>query len=175
MAATRRWVAAIAGAGGLLMIASSFLPWIGTATEDGGSTAISGWGSISGDSEIAGTNLNDVLDGAATYRPGLIGLLFGALTVIAAIAVAAVGGGRRPHRVTAALLMLCGLMGMGWGLYRGISPGNAGVFEAGEVSVGIGPWLTALGGLLVIVAGLAILIGGIDPPEPTVRRGIQPR
>ncbi len=168
-------MAAVGGTGGLLMMASSLLPWIGTGTEDGGTTTISGWGSISGDSEIAGTNLNEVLDGAATYRPGLLGLLFGALAVIAAIAVAAVGGGRRPHRVTAALLVLCGLMGTGWGLYRAIDPGDAGVFEAGDVSVGLGPWLTALGGVLAIGAAAVILAGGIDPPDPATRRGIQPR
>lgn len=157
------------------MVVASFAPWIGTATVDGGSTTITGWGSISGASEIAGTNLNDVLDGTATYRPGLLGLLFGALTVVAAIVVAAVGGGRRPHRVTAAVLALCGLVGAGWGLYRGINPGDAGVFEAGDVSVGIGPWLTALGGLLTIGAAAVILAGRIDPPGPTTRRGIQPR
>jgi hypothetical protein len=168
-------VAAVGAAGGLLMIVASLLPWIGTGTEDGGSTTINGWGSISGDSEIAGISLNDVLDGAGTYRPGLPGLLFGALTVIAAIVVAAVAGRRRPHRVTAALLALCGLVGAGWGLYRGINPGDAGVFEAGDVSVGIGPWLTALGGLLTIGAAVVIFAGRIDPPGPTTRRGIQPR
>ncbi len=157
------------------MIVSSFLPWIGTGTEDGGSTAISGWGSITGDSEIAGTNLNDVLNGAATYRPGLIGLLFGAVAAVAAVAVASVARGRRPHRVTAALFVLCGLMGAGWGLYRAINPGDAGVFEAGDVTVGIGPWLTAVAGLLVLGAAAVILSGRIDPPDPAVRRGVQPR
>jgi hypothetical protein len=177
--ATRRWVAAIAGTGGLVMMVSSLLPWIGTGTEDGGRTTISGWGSISGDSEIAGTNLNDVLDGTATYRPGLPGVLFGVLAVIAAIVLAAAAGGaagnRRPHRVTGALLVLCGLVGTGWGLYRGIKPGDAGVFEAGDVSVGIGPWLTALGGVLTIGAAAVIFAGRIDSPDPVARRGIQPR
>ena len=173
--ATRRWVGAVAGTGGLLMIVASFLPWISTATGDEGRTTITGWGTINGASQIAGTNLNDVLDGAATYRPGLLGLVFGVLTVIAAITVAAVTSGRRPHRVTAALLLLCGLVSTGWGLYRAIAPGDAGVFQAGDVSVSIGPWLTALGGVLAIVAAAVILSGRIDPPEHTVRRGIQPR
>jgi hypothetical protein len=169
-------VAGLAGLGGTLLIVSSFLPWISTDTEDGGSTAINGWGGITGSSGIAGTNLNDVLDGAATYRPGLIGLIFGVITVIAALAIAAVWTGERPHRVTAAVLTLCGLAGLGWGLYRGLDPGDAGVFQAGDVSVGLGPWGTALGGVIVLAAAAAIFAGVIDPRSPTGgRRGIQPR
>src|SRR6478609_3172607 len=127
-ARARRGVAAVAGVGGLLTIGSSFLPWISTATEDGGSTSITGWGGITGSSGIAGTNLNDVLDGAGTYRPGLIGAIFGVIALIAAIAITAVAGGARPHRVTASVLVLCGLAGVGWGLFRGFDPGDAGVF-----------------------------------------------
>ena len=48
----RRGVAAVAAVGGLLAIGSSFLPWISTATEDGGSTSITGWGGITGSSGI---------------------------------------------------------------------------------------------------------------------------
>ena len=101
---------ALAGLAGLLTIGSSFLPWISTATEDGGTTSITGWGGISGSSSIAGTNLNDVLDGAATYRPGLLGLIFGGIALIAAIAIASVSQGQRPHRITAAVLSLTGLI-----------------------------------------------------------------
>src|SRR6476659_5932725 len=101
-AGLRQAIGAVAGLGALLMIGSSFLPWINTDTEDGGSTSITGWGGITGSSGIAGTNLNDVLDGAATYRPGLLGLIFGAIALIAAIAIAGVSQGRRPHRITAA-------------------------------------------------------------------------
>ena len=53
---------------------ASFLPWVGTDIEDGGTTSLTGWGSIAGTSSIAGTNLNDVMD-SWTYRPGLIGLI----------------------------------------------------------------------------------------------------
>jgi len=175
-AALRRVIGAVAGLGALLMIGASFLPWISTGTEDGGRTAITGWGGITGSSGIAGTNLNDVLDGAGTYRPGLIGAIFGVIALIAAIAVAAVAGGARPHRVTASVLVLCGLVGVGWGVFRGFDPGDAGVFEAGDAAVGIGPWLTALGGLLVLAAAVTILVGVIDPPVTSAgRRGIQPR
>ncbi len=174
-AVVRRWVAALAGAAGLLMIIASFLPWITAATEDGGTTAITGWGGITGSSPIAGTNLNDVLDGDGTYRPGLIGLLFGAITLIVAITLAAVGGGARPHRVTAAVLALCGLVTAGWGLYRALAPGDANVFQPGETSAGFGPWCTALAGALAIGAAALVLAGRIDPPAPPVRRAIQPQ
>jgi hypothetical protein len=172
---TRRWIAAVAAVGGALMIGSSFLPWISTGTEDGGNTAITGWGGITGSSGIAGTNLNEVLDGAGTYRPGLIGLIFGVITLIAAIAVASVTKGERPHRITAAVLTLCGLVGLAWGLFRSINPGDAGVFDTGEASAGIGPWGTAIGGAITLAAAVLIFVGIIDPPPPpTSRRSIQP-
>ena len=172
----RRLLAALAGLGGALAVVASFLPWIHTDTEDGGNTAITGWGGITGSSSIAGTNLNEVLDGSGTYRPGLLGVIFGVIAVIAAIAVASVSVGPRPHRVTASVLMLCGLVLAGWGLYRGIDAGDAGVFEPGEASAGLGPFLTAAGGLLAVVAAVGIFTGQIDPAAPPAgRRGIQPR
>ncbi|MEP6562697.1 MAG: hypothetical protein ABJD68_16680 [Nakamurella sp.] len=173
---TRRGIGALAGLGGVLMIGASFLTWISTATEDGGNTAIDGWGGISGSSQIAGTNLNDVLDGAGSYRPGLIGLIFGAVTVIAAIVIASIARGPRPHRITAALLVLCGLVAVGWGVFRSIDPGDAGVFDAGEAAAGFGPWLLVLGGVLALLSAVLIFVGVIDPRAFTPgRRGIQPR
>ena len=174
-AAARRWIAAMAAVAALLMFGATFLPWIGTNTEDGGSTSITGWGGITGSSGIAGTNLNDVLDGDGTYRPGLIGLIFGAVTLITAITVAAVAGGVRPHRVSAAVLVLCGLVTTGWGLYRALVPGDANVFQSGDAAAGPGPWVTALGGALAIGAGALLLTGRIDPPARPTRRPIQPR
>jgi hypothetical protein len=174
-AGRRRGVALVAALGGLLAVAASFAPWISTDTEDGGSTSISGWGGITGSSEIAGTNLNDVLDGTATYRPGLIGLMFGLIAVVCSIAIAVVNGGRRPHRITASVLGLCGIVCAGWGLFRGSSPGDAGVFEPGDVSAGLGPWLTAVAGIVMLIAATGVFAGAVDPPQPISRRGIQPR
>jgi hypothetical protein len=172
----RRGVAAGAGVGGLLALLASFATWISTDTDDGGVTSITGWGGITGSSEIAGTNLNDVLDGASTYRPGLIGALFGIIALVAAIAMAAVAQGPRPHRITAALLTLCGLVCAGWGIFRGVDPGDAGVFEVGDATAGIGPWLTALGGVIILAAAVAVFAGVFDPRAPVARRrGIQPR
>ena len=162
--------------GGLLAFLASFLTWISTSTDDGGSTAINGWGGISGSSQIAGTNLNDVLVGASTYRPGLLCLIFGAVAVFAGLAVVAVSQGRRPHRITAVVLVLAGGVLLAWGVLRGLAPGGAGVLDTGEGSAGLGPWLTAVGGVLVVGAAGFILAGRIDPVAPVVRRrGIQPR
>jgi hypothetical protein len=172
----RRGIAALTGLGGLVMFGASLLPWISTNTEDGGSTTINGWGGITGSSQIAGTNLNDVLDGAASYRPGLIGLIFGVITVIAAIVIASIAKGLRPHRITAALLVLCGLVAVGWGVFRGVNPGDAGVLDAGEAAAGLGPWLLVLGGVLTLAAAVLIFAGVIDPQlSASGRRGIQPR
>ena len=96
--------------------------------------------------------------------------------MVAAIAIAAYPSGARPHRVTAAVLALCGLACVGWGMFRGLDPGDAGVFEAGDASAGLGPWLTALGGVLILASAVAIFAGVVDPQAPVVRRrGIQPR
>ena len=168
-------MAAAAGVAALVMVSASFLPWISTSTEDGGTTSITGWGGITGSSDIAGTNLNDVLDGNGTYRPGLIGLIFGVIGLITAITIAAVPGKVRPHRISAAVLVLCGLITSGWGLYRALVPGDANVFQAGEASAGPGPWLTSLGGVLALAAAAVIFAGRIDPPSLPIRRPIQPR
>lgn len=173
-AGMRRVIAAVAAIGAALAALASFLPWIGTNTEGGGTTTITGWGSIAGSSSIAGTNLNDVMD-SWTYRPGVIGLIFGGIALVAAIAVAARGTGVRPHRITAGVLAVCGVLCLVWGLARGIAPGEAGVFDAGETFAEMGPWLTALGGLLIVAAAVVVLVGRIDPPAPGTRRGIQPR
>lgn len=172
----RRVLGAVTAVGGLLAFLASFLTWIATGTDDGGTTSIDGWGAITGSSQIAGTNLNDVLAGASTYRPGLIGLIFGAIALVAGIAVAATTQGTRPHRVTAAVLTLAGGVLTVWGGFRGLVPGDAGVLDPGEATAGAGPWVTALGGLLVLGVAAVIVVGRIDPTPPaTRRRGVQPR
>lgn len=174
---TRIAVGAVALLGGLLVFVATFLPWLSADTEDGGRTSITGWGGITGSSQIAGTNLNDVLNGAGSYRPGLIGLIFGVLAAIAGVVVMVhLPEGSRPHRVTAAVLSLCGLVCLGFGLWRGLVPGDASVFDDGETTAAFGPWLTAIGGALMLIAAVAIFAGRIDTPvSRPVRRGIQPR
>src|SRR6185312_17502292 len=48
-------VGVIAAGAGAAMIVSSFLTWVSTPAETGGRTRVSGWGAISGASDIAGT------------------------------------------------------------------------------------------------------------------------
>lgn len=176
LARRRRVLGTVAIAGGLIAFLASFLTWISTPADDGGATDINGWGGITGASQIAGTNLNDVLDGASTYRPGLIGLIFGAVAVVAGLAVLATTQGRRPHRITAAVCVVAGGVLLGWGMFRGVAPGDAGVLDPGEATAGLGPWTTALGGALVLAVAVVILAGRIDPALPaTRRRGVQPR
>lgn len=177
-ARTRRiGVGALALLGGVVAFLATFLPWLSAGTEDGGVTSITGWGGITGSSQIAGTNLNDVLNGAGTYRPGLIGLIFGVIGAIAGVVIMAhLPEGRRPHRVTAAVLTGCGLVCLGFGVWRGLDPGDASVFDPGETSAGFGPRLTAIGGGLMLVAAGAVFAGRIDVVlTRPVRRGIQPR
>ncbi len=173
----RAVLGALAVTGGLLALVATFLPWLSADTEDGGTTSITGWGGITGSSQIAGTNLNDVLNGEGTYRPGLIGLIFGVIAAVAGVVVMAhLPEGRRPHRITASVLILCGLACLGFGLWRAIAPGDASVFEDGETSAAFGPWLTAVAGVLILVSAVLILAGRIDPRSSApVRRGIQPR
>jgi len=170
-------VGGLALVGGLLAFVATFLPWLTTDTEDGGMTSITGWGGITGSSQIAGTNLNDVLDGSGTYRPGLIGLIFGVIAAVAGFVIMVhLPPGRRPHRVTASVLTLCGLACLGWGLWRGIDPGDASVFQPGETSAAFGPWLTVIAGVLILVPAVVVFAGRIDAPvSAPVRRGIQPR
>jgi hypothetical protein len=159
----------------LAMIVSSFLTWVSTSTDDGGRTWISGFGAIGGASDIAGTNLNDVLqmDGSGSYRPGLLGLIFGGIAAIAAVVLLMVPGKARPHRITAAVFVLCGLVGAGWGTLRVLAPSTAGVLDSAEARAGIGPWLLAVGGFVLLLIGTAVLAGLLDAPEPMRHRGLQ--
>jgi hypothetical protein len=168
-------VGVVAAAAGVAMVVSSFLTWVSTPVETGGRTRISGFGAISGASDIAGTNLNDVLQmgGGGSYRPGLLGLIFGGIALVGAAVLLLVPGKARPHRVTAAVLILCGLVGAGWGLLRALAPGSAGVLEAGDGRAGLGPWLLAAGGFVLLMVGTAVLAGLFDTPEPDRHRGIQ--
>lgn len=169
----------ISAAGGALLVVAGFLGWLRTATETGGRTTVSGFGSIGGDNTLVGGNLNDLLasSGLGGYRPGLVGLILGIIAIPTGIAVAlrrpAVN---RPFRVAGVLLALVGLIGSGWGCYRGLAPGTAGVLAAGDSTAAAGPWVTAGGGLLVLIAAGWLLVGRADPDDtdlPLRHRGIQ--
>jgi hypothetical protein len=170
----------IAVAGGALMVSAAFLSWLTTATDTGGISSISGFGAISGDNSVAGGNLNDLLatGGLGTYRPGLIGLVFGITAILSGSTVAAVRpSGQRPFRIAACLILLAGVAGAGWGVLRGMAPGTGGVFTDGSGNAGVGPWVTATGGVLLLLVAGWLFAGRADRTVVAAgrrHRGIQP-
>lgn len=169
----------IAVSGGALMVIGAFLSWLTATTETGGSTSISGFGAISGDNSVAGINLNDLLatGGLGTYRPGLIGLVFGLVAILSGGVVVSARPRRRPFRVAASLLLLAGIAGAGWGVLRGVAPGTGGVFTDGSGDAGVGPWVTATGGVLLLLVAGWLFAGRADRTIDAAdrrHRGIQP-
>lgn len=179
-APARRWtrsralLALIALAGAVLNLVASFQVWLRLPDGAGGVSTASGWGAVAGGAQIAGQNLNDALAGQATFRPGLIPLLFGGLTLPAVLALALVGGGIRPHRITGAVLAGCGLITLSWGIWRAVAPDSVGLLAAGEGGPGVGQWLSIAGGALLVTSAVALLVGVLDPSPVPVARGIQP-
>ncbi len=167
---------AIVGAAGC--IAASTLTWLSLPDDTGGLVTLSGWGSVSG-GQISGQNVNDVTQGFASYRPGALAVVIGALALVAGFGIALVSRGEKPHRIPASVLTLVGLGGLAWGLIRGISPGDlSGVYADAhsQISSGLGPWLTAGSSLVLVAVAVVVFAGLLDPPPPLVlRRGIQPR
>lgn len=173
--ALRRTVGLVAAVAGAVMAAASLLSWITTPMETSGRITISGWGDITGGNPmIDGSNLNVLMSGIGSYRPGVPGLVAGALALTPALIVAATGDGQRPNRVAGVVLGLCGLVGGIWGVARVTAPGDAvGVLPGGLASPGWGPWLTGLAGLVLVAAAVAVLAGLLDPRYPGVRTGVQ--
>jgi len=161
-------LSAVAAAGAC--IAASVLTWLSLPDDAGGTTSVSGWGTVGGGSQIAGQNINDAMDGHATFRPGLLPLLIGAFALLAALGIALVVRGRKPHRIPAAVLVLCGLAALTWGIVRILRPDPIGLLEPGAGSAGAGPWLTAGSGVVLLAVAVVVLLGLLDPPPPA--RGI---
>ena len=155
-------------------IAASVLTWLSLPDGAGGTTRVSGWGAISGGSQIAGENINDAMNGNATFRPGTLAVIIGAFALLASIGIAVVGKGQRPHRIPAAVLTLCGVAGLAWGILRAIRPDSAGVLNPGEGSSGVGPWLLAGCALVLVAVAAAIFAGLLDPSRPSGRSRTQP-
>ncbi len=156
-------------------IIASVLTWISLPDGTGGITSISGWGGVTG-GQIDGQNINDAMDGYASFRPGTLAVVIGGLALLAAFGIALVARGEKPHRIPASVLALTGLGGLAWGIFRGVSPGDlAGVLGSGEGSSGFGPWLTAGCSILLLASAVVVFTGVLDPPPPLRHRGIQPR
>ncbi len=175
--AARRTAGLLAAAGGLALIGSTFLGWISTAMQTGGRTTISGWGAISGGSDLVdGVNLNTLMDGMGSYRPAIPVVIVGAVTVIPALVLAVTGADVRPRRLVGALLAGCGMLATAWALAKVIAPGDAlGVLPAGEAGTGTGPVLATVAGLVILAVGATVLFGVLDPPARKAMRGIQAR
>ena len=170
----RRLGVALAGVvSALLLIGASFATWLRLPDDAGGTTTVNGWGGVGGGAQIAGQNLNDVMAGQATFRPGIIPLILGVLVLLAAIVIAVAAIGPRPHRVSAATLIAAGVLALGWGIWRLLDPDTVGLLASGEGGAGGGQWLTLAGGLLAVTAGMLVLLGAVDPPPRVVSRGIQ--
>ncbi len=157
----------IAAAAGCLVASGS--SWFAVPDGTGGTTRISGWGTVTG-GQISGGNINDL--GQVGFRPGGLAVVVGGLALLAGLGIASVGKGRRPHRIPAVLLAFCGLTGLCWGVVRARWPGTlGGAYSAAEVSGGTGPPLLAGCSLVLLAAAVAVFTGLLDPPPPPARRG----
>lgn len=167
----------VAAVGGVALLTASALPWLRTDTDTGGVTSVGGLGAVSGDSPLAGGNLNDVIAGIGSFRPGLIGLMIGVIAVLAGGVLGLVRPVRpRPFRVSAAVLTALAVAAVSWGSYRWITPDPAGVLGDGRAMSGVGAWLTVAGGLVLLGVAAWLWRGRADPrlDERPRHRGIQP-
>lgn len=160
----------------LLVVLVGFLGWASVTLADGGSSALTGWGTISGPDAAAGENINDVIAGllgTGSYRPALLPTVLAAGVVPVGLWVAV-----RRSRFAAAAGTALGLFIGAWGLFRALRPGDiAGLLTAGDVATAsVGPWVTLIGGAAIMGLSGAVLLSG-SPPVPIDRRsrGIQPR
>ena len=170
----RPLVAACAVLGAIGCLVASLLTWLRLPDGEGGVATVSGWGTVGGGSQIAGQNLNDAMNGNATFRPGTLPVLIGGLALLAGLGVALVARGPKPHRIPGAVLALCGAGALAWGVLRVLRPDSVGLLQPGEGSAGAGPWLTAGSGVVLLAVAVVLLLGLLDPPPPLPRRGIQP-
>ena len=156
-------------------ILASTLTWLALPDGAGHTTSVSGWGAISGGSQIAGQNINDAADGNGSFRPGLLGVIIGAFALLAAIAMALPAYGRKPNRIPASVLTLCGLGGLAWGIVRIVAPNSLALPDSSGFTSGAGPWLLAGASIVLLAAAGVVFAGILDPATPIGRRGAPPR
>ena len=163
---------AVLAAGGC--IAASILTWLALPDGAGSSTFVSGWGDISGGSQITGQNINDAANGNGSFRPGLLAVIIGGLALLAAIAIALPAYGRKPNRIPASVLTLCGLGGLAWGIVRILAPNSLSLPDSGGFTSGAGPWLLAGASVIFLAVAAVVFLGLLDPAVPIGRRGSAP-
>lgn len=150
---------------------------------------MSGWGQLSGDTELKGTNINDLfgeLGASISYRPAQFVSVVAGFALIAGLVIVA-----RPSRAAGAVLALIGIYSAVWGLVRVFNlgeaaavlvgdPGDAaadaataaatGTPVAGTAIAGSGPWLTFSGGVLLTAVAVALFVGWLDTTLMRVER-----
>ncbi|RIJ76317.1 hypothetical protein D1871_12860 [Nakamurella silvestris] len=167
----------LAAAAALLVTAAGFVPWL-KIVDPTGTVSVSGWGQLSGDTQLTGTNINDLfgeLGASVTYRPAQFVSVVAGFALIAGLVLAA-----RVSRPAGAVLALVGLYAVVWGTIRLFSLGAAadvlvgdpadaaadaaaadqtGSAVTGTASAGVGPWLTLSGGLVLTAVAAALFLG----------------
>lgn len=160
----------------ICLVTGSFLTWLAIPTATGGVSTVSGVGAVSGDSQLAGQNLNDVLAGLGSFRPGWVTLAVGvAVFVIGLVVVLAHSRRRAALRLGGGVLAVPAVLGLWWVIVRMADPDPAALLGAGSAGSGPGPVVCAVGAVLALLAAGALIAGLLDdrhvdrPPH----RGIQ--
>lgn len=164
----------------LLVAAAGFMQWMSITSATGefaDGLTVTGWGLIGGSGELAGSNINQVLDALqqpGNYRQAQLPTVLAGMALIPAIWLIF-----KLCRVAAASLMAVGFLVLLWGGFRGLFPGDlAGILEPGEAHAAIGPWMVAVGGIEMLIVGVVFLLGAATPavrPVTKRSRDIQPR
>lgn len=155
---------------------AGFFGWLVVPTESDGRSVIDGWGAISGNTVLDGENLNTLTGEEGSFRPALPALTMGILLIAGAITLLPRPRGDHPYRIAAALTALVALALTGWGLWRLVDPDPLAILGAGESSVGAGPWVVLLSGLVAVAAVVPVFLGRIDEQVESRKRhpGVQP-
>lgn len=155
----------------------AFLSWLVIPTLTGGSTRVSGIGAVSGDSQLAGENLNDVLTGLGSFRPGWVTVSIAiGLLLVGAVTVLVHSTRQAALRFSGGLLALLAVLGCWWSIQRMLDPDPAALLGGGTASGGAGPILTLIGMALALLAAGMLLFGMLDvrTSDRPGHRGIQP-
>ncbi|MEJ7651714.1 MAG: hypothetical protein WKF57_22115 [Nakamurella sp.] len=158
-------------------LAGAFLSWLVIPTLTGGATRVSGIGSVSGDSQLAGENLNDVLTGLGSFRPGWVTLSIALALLLTGAATVLAGSRRRAAlRLGGGLVAVLAALGTWWSIRRMLDPDPAALLGGGTASGGAGQILTLIGMALALLGAGMLLFGLLDPrdSERPSHRGIQP-
>ena len=170
-----RLAAALIVIGGVLAVLLGFANWALITNPGADDGTLTGWGGIGGVADMAGENINEVIDslgGSGSYQPALFTTVLAGAAVLAGLFLI-----WRRAGAAAGVALACGVGIVAFAVFRGLVPGNvAGIVEDGGTRSGIGPWLVAVCGLVIIAGGVIALLDRPPAAVPAGRsRGIQPR